>query len=744
MTGEGALRLSAKEILLASRVIDAGIRQTDLSVPGVQCGGCIRKIEGAIGSLPGVQQARLNLSTKRLAISWRESEGPPSLWDALKQLGYEAHLYEAREEGKDLQLGRLVRALAVAGFAAMNIMGLSVSVWSGAVGETRDLFHWLSAAIALPALAYSGRIFFQSAWQALRHGQTNMDVPISIGVLLAFAMSLYDAAHHEPYAYFDASISLLFFLLIGRTLDHLMRERARTAVKGLGRLATYGATIIGHDGTRSYVPTEEIVPGTTILVVAGERVPVDAIVETGSSDIDASLATGESAPEQAIPGRALRQGTLNLTGPLTVTATAAAKDSFLAEMIRLMEVAEGGRSRYRRLADRAAGLYAPVVHSAALLSFVGWMLATGDLHRALTIAVAVLIITCPCALGLAVPMVQVVAARRLYEHGIMVKDGSAMERLTEIDRIIFDKTGTLTSGRPSLRHDAPVDWAHLSIAAKIAENSRHPYALALAQASAHADIAFDSIVEEGGKGMEARIDESIWRLGRSEWALLDKDAERADGTVLACNGRFVEAFTFEDELREGASEAVANLRSDGFILEIMSGDAGDAVARVAADLDIDKWQAGLLPAEKTAYLAELTRAGSKALMVGDGLNDAPALVAAYVSMAPGSAADVGRQAADFVFLRSNLDAVSYAIRLARSADRLIRQNFAFAVLYNAIALPIAIAGLVTPLIAALAMSGSSILVVGNALRLRPAKAGRAIRGERAGMRKMPLAGAGVA
>nr|WP_250890232.1 cation-translocating P-type ATPase [Sphingobium nicotianae] len=729
--------------MLASRVVDAGIRQTDLSVPDVHCGGCIRKIEDAVERLPGVQRARLNLSTKRLAITWRESDGPPPLGATLEQLGYEAHLFETREDGRDLQFSRLIRALAVAGFAAMNIMGLSVSVWSGAAGETRDLFHWLSAAIALPALAYSGRIFFQSAWQALRHGQTNMDVPISIGVLLAFAMSLYDAAHHEPYAYFDASISLLFFLLIGRTLDHLMRERARTAVKGLGRLATYGATIINADGTRSYVPTEEIIPGMTILIMAGERVPVDATVETGCSDVDVSLATGESAPEQAIPGRALRQGTLNLTGPLTLTAAAAAKDSFLAEMIRLMEVAEGGRSRYRRLADRAAGLYAPVVHSAAFVSFVGWMLATGDLHRALTIAVAVLIITCPCALGLAVPMVQVVAARRLYEHGIMVKDGSAMERLTEIDRIIFDKTGTLTSGRPSLRHDAAMDGAHLSIAARLAANSRHPYARALAQASEQADIAFDSIVEKAGQGMEARIEDSVWRLGRNEWALKNFDAGKAACTVLACNGRLVQAFAFEDELRKGARETVANLRSDGFTLEIMSGDATDAVARVAADLGIDKWQAQLLPGEKTAHLAELAGTGSKVLMVGDGLNDAPALVAAHVSMAPGSAADVGRQAADFVFLNSNLDSVPYAIRVARSADRLIRQNFAFAAIYNAIALPIAIAGLVTPLIAALAMSGSSILVVANALRLRPAKAARLVRRESAELGTTQRAGAGI-
>lgn len=710
-------RLSPDELMLASRVVDTGLRQTDLSLPGISCGGCIRKIETALGSLPGVARARVNLSTKRVAVDWRESEGPPPLGETLSGLGYEVYLHDAPADAKDPQLGRLIRALAVAGFASMNIMGLSVSVWSGATGETRDLFHWLSAAIALPTLAYSGRIFFVSAWRALRHGQTNMDVPISIGVLLAFAMSLYDTIHHQPHAYFDAAVSLLFFLLIGRTLDHVMREKARTAVKGLGRLAAYGATVVTPDGARTYLPTEELEPGMTIVLRAGDRIPVDAVVCEGTSDIDASLATGESIPEPVGPGSRLRAGMLNLTGPLTIRASAASKDSFLAEMMRLMEAAEGGRPHFRRVADRAAQLYAPVVHSAALLSFLGWMLATGDWHRALTVAVAVLIITCPCALGLAVPMVQVVAARRLFEHGIMVKDGSAMERLVEIDTVVFDKTGTLTMGQPRLLRDSARDDAHLAIAARIGASSHHPYSQALAAATTPADIAFDSIVERPGLGLEARMGTDVWRLGRREWALGCDDAPASAGTVLACNGRLAQTFAFEDELRPGAGAAVAALRQHGYTLEIMSGDTQHAVAPVAAELGIETARWGLLPTEKTAHLASLARAGRKALMVGDGLNDAPALVAAHVSIAPGSAADVGRQAADFVFLRSDLESVPFAIAVALAADRLIRQNFAFAALYNLVALPVAIAGYVTPLVAALAMSGSSIIVVGNALRL---------------------------
>ncbi|MGZ8335810.1 MAG: heavy metal translocating P-type ATPase [Allosphingosinicella sp.] len=718
MNAAAGQRLSADEILLASRAVAGGLRQTDLSVPDIHCGGCIRKIETAFGALPGVAHARVNLSTRRVSITWRPAPAPPPLRETLSALGYEGHLHDYGEERRDPELSRLIRALAVAGFATGNIMALSVSVWSGASADTRDLFHWISAAIALPALLYSGRIFFLSAWQALKHRRTNMDVPISIGVLLAFAMSLYDTIHRQPHAYFDAAVSLLFVLLIGRTLDHVMRARARTAVSGLERLAAFGAHVVGDDGVESYRPIAEIEAGMTVRLAAGDRVPVDAVVLEGSSDIDGSLATGESAPVAVAPGSEVRAGTLNLTGPLRIRVLAAAKDSFLAEMVRLMEAAEGGRSTYRRLADRASRLYAPVVHAAALLSFLGWLLATGDLHWAVTVAVAVLIITCPCARGLAVPMVQVVAAERLYEHGIMAKDGSAMERLAEIDTILFDKTGTLTLGSPILRHPEAHRADRLALAAAIARHSRHPYSRALADAGSNSGFGFDVVEERPGFGVEARIGPDVWRLGRAGWANDGEGAAGRTGTVLAQNGRTLDSFDFDDAIRIGAGEAVAELRWRGFAVELVSGDRDEAVAPVAAALGIATAGAGMLPADKVAHANRLGAAGHKVLMVGDGLNDAPALAAAYVSIAPANAADVGRQAADFVFLRPSLGAVPFAIDVAVAARALIRQNFALAIAYNLIALPLAIGGLVTPLIAALAMSGSSLLVVGNALRLR--------------------------
>ena len=717
-------RLTADEIRLASRSVGGGARQTDLSVPGIHCGGCIATIEKALSALPGVERARVNLSTKRVSIRWRDGT-PPPFAETLAGVGYEAHLADFAETGTDAALSELIRSLAVAGFASMNIMLLSVSVWSGAEPATRDLFHWISALIALPALAYSGRVFFRSAWGALRKGRTNMDVPISIGVSLAFALSLYETVHGGPHAYFDAAISLLFFLLIGRTLDHVMRERARVAVKGLARLAARGALVIGADGTGIYLPVAEIEPGMTILLAAGERVPVDARVVEGASELDCSLVSGESLPQPAVAGQALQAGTLNLTRPLQITATSAARDSFLAEMVRMMEAAEEGRSLYRRIADRAARLYAPVIHLTAFLTFLGWMLATGDAHRAITIAIAVLIVTCPCALGLAVPMVQIMAARRLFEKGIMVKDGAAMERLAEIDSVVFDKTGTLTQGNPRLLDPAAKDPAALSLAAALAAHSRHPYSRALVAASGGlgrpaAGTVFSEISELPGAGLEAKAGGSLYRLGRPEWAL-GADAAPEAGTnearvMLSRDGKALASFDFDDRLRPDAREAIARLSAAGLGVEILSGDREEPVRRLAAALGLPHG-ARVSPGGKLAHIEAAAAEGRKVLMVGDGLNDAPALARAHASMAPATAADIGRNAADFVFLRESLLAVPQALAVAREASKLVRQNLFLAVAYNAIAIPIAVLGYVTPLIAAVTMSLSSLLVIGNALRL---------------------------
>jgi len=714
-------RLTNEEVLLASRSVDKELYQTDLSVPGVHCGACIETVESALKLLENVEHARVNLSTKRVSVRWRGSQ-PPPIVETLDKLGYEAHLFETAP-AKDETLAELYRAVGISGFASMNIMLLSVSVWSGADAATRDLFHWVSALIALPALAIAGRIFFRSAWNALRHGRSNMDVPIVIGVSLAFGISIYETINHGPHAYFDAAVTLLFFLLIGRTLDHVMRERARSAVMGLARLAPLGAMTIRPDGSREYLPIAEIVPGMQLLIAAGERVPVDGCVISGASDLDCSLVTGESDAQPVAAGSMVRAGTLNLTQPLTIEVTATADQSFLAEMIRLMEAAEGGRARYRRLADRASALYSPLVHTAALLTFLAWMAITGDWHQALTVAIAVLIITCPCALGLAVPIVQVVAARRLFENGIMVKEGSAMERLAQIDTVVFDKTGTLTLGRPQLTNADKIDSGTLAIAAALAAHSCHPLSRTLVETASRRGVehlCVTNVQEIPGFGIEARIGDKTYRLGRADWANhAQMPVASVSGTVLSCDGRQLAVFSFEDRLRAGAAEAISDLKAAGLEVELLSGDRHEAVEIVGEQLAIDRIKAQVLPGDKSARLKELAASGRKTLMVGDGLNDAPALAAAHVAMAPATAADIGRNAADFVFLRESLTAVPLALDIARQSGKLIRQNFGVAIAYNIMAVPIAVFGYVTPLVAAIAMSVSSLIVVANAMRLRP-------------------------
>ncbi|RUU04047.1 cadmium-translocating P-type ATPase [Mesorhizobium sp. USDA-HM6] len=712
---------SNQEIRLASRRIGNSIIQTDLSVPTIHCGACIQAIEAALAELDRVEGARVNLSTKRVSVRWREGEVPPII-ATLEGLGYPAHLFETDGDEKDGTLSQLIRAVAVAGFAAGNIMLLSVSVWSGAEGATRDLFHWVSALIAIPALAFAGGIFLRSAWNALRHGRMNMDVPIVVGVSLTYAMSLYETVNHGEHAYFDASASLLFFLLIGRTLDHVLRERARTAVKGLSRLAARGAMVLRDDGARDYLPVGEIEPGMRVLIAAGERIPVDGRIVRGSSDFDCSLVSGESTPRAVVSGERVQAGMLNLTGPLTVEATAAARDSFLAEVVRLLEAAEGGRAHYRRIADRVAALYAPVVHLTAFATFLGWLAAGGDWRRAMTIAIAVLIITCPCALGLAVPIVQVVAARRLFDNGIMVKDGSALERLAAIDTAVFDKTGTLTLGKPRLVNRSSIDPAMLAIAAAMGAHSRHPLSQAIAGlASPAGQPTFNEVREHPGFGIEATAAGGTWRLGRQGWAGCKgrtDDEGKTGVTVLTRNGRIVAFFEFEDALRADADTAIARLKHAGLTVEMLSGDTAVACAEVADALQLDRFSPALVPSGKVERIMQLTNDGHQVLMVGDGLNDTPALGAAHVSIAPATAADIGRNAADFVFLRESLRAVPIALDVSRKAGLLVRQNIAIAIVYNAIAVPIAILGHVTPLIAAIAMSASSLLVIGNALRLQ--------------------------
>lgn len=695
---------------------------SEFILPGVRCAGCISKIEQGLAPVPGVRAARVNFTTKRVAIDHDAGITPEALRTALERIGFDAQpVVAATAEPDDRESKALLRAMGVAGFAAMNVMLLSVSVWSGASGATRDLFHWLSALIAMPAIVYAGQPFFRSAARALRHGRTNMDVPISIGVTLATALSLFETITGGPHAYFDGAISLLFFLLVGRFLDSMMRDRARHGVATLLRQTAPGATVILPDGSHAWRRAAELEPGMQLIVAAGERLAADGVVESGSSQLDLSLITGESRPEPVTAGARVVAGTLNLDAPLTVRVTAAGERTTLAEIARLMDAAGQGRSRYVRIADRAARYYAPAVHTLALASFAGWMIAGAGWHESLLVAVAVLIITCPCALGLAVPAAQIVAAGALMKRGILVKDGSALERLAEADCARFDKTGTLTLGRP-----VPVGTLELTpeerpVALALARASGHPLARALAASLQAEGVVAASVVdlrETPGFGIEGRVDGLLARLGRPEWlGLAAADAHQGLETGFRLGSAAPRRLRFADRLRPDAAAALQDLKTLGIDAAILSGDRAEAVAPIAALLALPA-ETRMTPQGKLAAIDRLKADGRRVLMVGDGLNDGPALAAGHVSMAPASASDVGQTAADAVFLGDSLAPVPIAVRAARRTMRVVRENFVLAIGYNACAVPLAIAGHVTPLIAAVAMSTSSIIVVGNALRLR--------------------------
>ncbi|MFD2647073.1 heavy metal translocating P-type ATPase [Devosia albogilva] len=697
--------------------LEDGVCRINFSVPDAYCAACIDTIERGLGALDGVRQARVNLTRRTVQVDFAGEGVLRRLPEVIRASGYRNHPVDARDlDGKDPVLGELLRALAVAAFATLHVMFFSEAVWNGDPDPTtRQLFHWISALVALPATVYAGRIFFRSAWAALSARRSNMDVPIAVGLIATCGISLFETIRGGEHAYFDASTMLLLFLLAGRTLEHVMRSQARSVVTTLARLAPRGAQVIDADGSTTYTPLDRIQPGMELLLRPGDRVPADSVLRSERAELDLALVTGEPLPVQLETGASLPAGATNLGFAARVEAVRPASDSFLARAAALMEAAEGTRTRYRRIADRAASWYGPVIYFAAATTFLGWGILGGGWHAALVNAVAVLIVTCPCALALAVPMVHVIAAERLLRQGIVMRDGAALERLTEVRAAAFDKTGTLTEGRPSLAHTT-ANPEHFAVAARLAASSNHPLSRAIVAAHGPAEAPAD-VQEHPGAGVEAEIDGTLWRLGSPAFCGASDTDDRT--TVwLARDGRPVARFTFDDRMRPETPATAAELRQLGLDLHVLSGDAAGPVIRVAEAIGADCARAQLNPAGKVEAVNALRDRHGAVVMIGDGINDAAALRAADVSFAPAAAADVGRAAADFVLTRDRLDGVPFAIRIARSADRLVRQNLALSLAYNLVVLPLAMAGLVTPLIAAVAMSSSSILVVLNALRLR--------------------------
>ena len=704
-----------------------GVARAAFAVEGIRCAGCMATIERGLARVPGVARARLNFSDRRLSVTWAPGAEPDiaAILAELDALGFTGRPFEpgrvSREE--EAETRRLIRALAVAAFASMNVMLLAVSVWAGNVSdmspENRDLFHWIQAVIALPAAAYAGRPFYEGALKGLRAGRVTMDFPITLGVVLTLVMSVVETLSGATHAYFDGAVMLLFFLLIGRVLDQAMRRRTRAFAENLAALRSTGATLVAPDGTLREVPVSDLDPGARILLRPGERVPADGVVEQGISDLDQSLVTGETAAITVRAGARVFAGALNGNGALTIRVTAPAGQSLLDEVEALMGRALEARSRALVLADRATRLYVPLVHAAAILTFAGWLASGAGWHAALLDAVAVLIVTCPCALGLAIPAVQVVAAGALFREGVLLNDGTALERFATVNTVVFDKTGTLTLPEPVL-----AGTLGDARAARLALSSRHPMALALASAAGDSG-PFPGAQEAAGLGVRALVEGVELRLGSPAFCGAEEQAAATlaahpDASVICFRAGEGTPFAIpvRQDLRPDAAEVIASLRESGRRVLILSGDRSSAVAAVAGRLGVAEWEAGLAPQDKIARIEALQRGGARVLMVGDGLNDAPALAAAHASLSPATAAHVSQAAADALFLGRRLAPVLAVLSAGRRARRLMLQNLGISAGYNLLAVPLAALGFLTPLIAALAMSGSSVVVTLNALRAR--------------------------
>lgn len=685
-----------------------------VTVPTAHCVGCISKIERGLQQIKGVKSARVNLSLKRVQI---QHDNPPDIEEkvlnCLDNLGFAAHILDSKvleNTTDDVSKGLLIR-LGVAGFAAMNVMLLSVSVWAGAEGTTRDFLHWISAAIALPTVAYTAQPFFKSAWSALRIRQLNMDVPISLAILMAAGLSLYETIHSGEHAYFDAALSLTFFLLAGRFLDYQTRAKARSAAVELTALEVSRAHRL-KNGVVETVDVADLKLGDHVMVRSGERVPVDGTVSKGIGELDVSLLTGETMPQDIAEGDQVYSGTLNLGQALEISVSHIGQGTKLAEITALVATAEASKTKYTNLADKAARIYAPVIHLLALVAFVGWYIYSGDARLSVGIATAVLIITCPCALGLAVPAVMTAASGKLFRLGVLIRNGDALERLVDVDTVVFDKTGTLTTGQFKIVQ-VPSDQ-HLQLAASLAVYSDHPLSKAIVkQSNGTKLLKATNIRELPGKGIEGIVNGQKIKLGRADWLKVTPIKGYVQ-TWVQIDDETSKVFTFEDTLKNTAQDVIQKIKNRGLKVVMLSGDTQETTDRLAQKLGVEQAIGDVLPEEKLAIVQSF---GDTVLMVGDGLNDTAALAAAHVSISPAAAIDAARAASDFVLIKDDLTLIDKCISLSGFSKRLMLQSFGVAAGYNAIALPIALLGFATPLLAALAMSASSICVSLNALRI---------------------------
>ncbi|HSO07656.1 MAG TPA: heavy metal translocating P-type ATPase [Pelomicrobium sp.] len=724
------------------RVEGADVREASLILEGIRCAACVWLNEQHLARLPGVLSVNVNYTTHRARVRWDASRIRLSeILRAIAAIGYTAHPFDParQEEVHRKERRRALWELFVAGFGAMQVMMYAVPVYLAGDGDMpRDieaLMHWAGLVLTLPVVLFSAARFFRGAWSDLRAGRVGMDVPVALGVALAFAASVWATVTGEGQVYFDSVAMFVFFLLGGRYLEMTARQRAGDATERLARvLPALARRLPGFPATLDdeTVAVGELAVGDHLLVKPGETIPADGRIVDGATSVDESLLTGESRPIARRAGERLTGGAVNVESPVVLRVEAIGQDTVLAGIVRLLDRALAHKPPIATLADRVAGWFVAVLLVVAAGVYLGWHAV--DPARALWITVAVLVVTCPCALSLATPTALAAATSRLTRRGLLVTRGHVLETLARATHIVFDKTGTLTLGQPAVRRVSCVGGRSpqeaLTLAVALEAGSEHPLAGAITAAAREqgaASARAQQVTNCPGRGVEGLVAGKRLRIGRPDFVAelagvmpssLAADAGDADTLVaLGDESGWIAAFALGDTLRPDAADGVARLRRQGVRVALLSGDRPEAVAAVARELGIDEAIGAATPADKLAYVERLQGRGAVVAMVGDGINDAPVLAQAQVSVAVGDATQVAQASADAVLVSSRLTELADAHVTARRTLRVVRQNLGWAVAYNVVALPLAIAGYVTPWLAGIGMAASSLLVVLNALRL---------------------------
>lgn len=732
---------------------DDNISEINLLVEGIHCAACVWLIERTLTPISGVVSAQVNLSGKRLHLRWDKTQIKLSeLIKRLSHIGYAAVPFDPETaEGRLRKRDRsLLYRLVFAGFAMMNLLWISIALYSGAdQGEFRTWFHWLGFSLATPTLLYSGYPFLRGAWTGMVARHLTMDLPIAIGATTTYLYSTYITINGSQIGdvYFDTVVNFIFVILIGRYLESAAKRKAVSSTQRLMDLQPRVATII-RDGSEEVVPVRSLVVGDMVMVKPGQRIPVDGELIDGVSEVDEAMLSGESLPVSKKPGDLLYAGTVNGHGVMRLRVDAVLKNSALGKIIDMVEDAQASKAPIQCTADRIVPWFVSLTLFLGAVTFLFWV--GSDFEVALMAATSVLIITCPCAFGLATPMAIAVASGVGARHGVLIKNGGVLEMLSSIRHIVFDKTGTLTEGKLGVR-DIYLEegWDNREfyrIAYALERYSEHSVAKVIVRKAEEqlGNVARESVAENftysPGAGISGIVDGRECLLGTAAWMeqhdvsitagvmnfAVESEAKAESVVFLSVNGLCVGGLSLADKLRSGTALLLSRLRQQGMRFSLLTGDRQKVAEAVVNELGEDMSViAEVLPDEKAAVIRDLQKSGEQIAMVGDGINDAPALTMADVGIAMGSGTDVSVESADIVLLSSEIEQVELANRLSQRTLRTIRQNIGISILYNVIMVPLAMMALITPLVAAISMPVSSLLVIGNAARIRSEVGGRA-------------------